>query len=117
MTWRVGHKLGRTLYDGDALVGLVDTAEQASAIVTAMNVVPKMPRTIGRDELIIDAVTRIAQKACRNGESGAREWPSLYELPYVPAWRCVGETYLAELRAALYATHIVDTVLANGGDK
>ena len=37
MSWRVGTKLGRTLYRGDQLVGLVDSAEIAAEIVRAMN--------------------------------------------------------------------------------
>jgi hypothetical protein len=35
--WRVGKKLGRTLYRDDSLVGLVDTADDAAEIVQAMN--------------------------------------------------------------------------------
>jgi hypothetical protein len=35
--WRVGRKLGRTLYLNNKLVGLVDTPELAMAIVAAMN--------------------------------------------------------------------------------
>lgn len=35
--WRVGRKLGRTLYRDEQFVGLVDTAEIASEIVEAMN--------------------------------------------------------------------------------
>lgn len=34
---RVGLKVGRTLYDGDKLVGLVDTPELACEIVAAVN--------------------------------------------------------------------------------
>lgn len=37
MTWRVGKKLGRTLYDGETLVGLMDTQELAASVVTAVN--------------------------------------------------------------------------------
>jgi hypothetical protein len=37
MTWRVGRKLGRTLYRDEVLVGMVDTPEIATAIVDAMN--------------------------------------------------------------------------------
>lgn len=37
MTWRVGTKLGRTLYRDEALVGMVDSPEIAAAIVEAMN--------------------------------------------------------------------------------
>jgi len=32
-TWRVGRKLGRTLYKDDVVVGMVDTPELASEIV------------------------------------------------------------------------------------
>ena len=35
-TWRVGRKLGRTLYKDDACVGIVDTPELAAEIVKAM---------------------------------------------------------------------------------
>ena len=37
MSWRVGTKLGRTLYVDDLCVGMVDTPELAAAIVAAMN--------------------------------------------------------------------------------
>lgn len=36
-TWRVGRKLGRTLYVDDQVVGMVDTPELAARIVAAMN--------------------------------------------------------------------------------
>ena len=36
-TWRVGRKLGRTLYKDDACVGMVDTPELATLIVETMN--------------------------------------------------------------------------------
>lgn len=35
--WRVGTKLGRTLYRDDQCVGMVDTRELAAEIVAAMN--------------------------------------------------------------------------------
>jgi hypothetical protein len=35
--WRVGKKLGRTLYINDQVIGMVDTVEIAKAIVAAMN--------------------------------------------------------------------------------
>lgn len=35
--WRVGRKLGRTIYKDDAIVGLVDTPELAAEIVARMN--------------------------------------------------------------------------------
>lgn len=36
-TWRVGRKVGRTIYDGDALIGVMDTAELAEKVVRAVN--------------------------------------------------------------------------------
>lgn len=38
-TWRVGTKLGRTLYKDNELVGLMDTPELARAVVAALNLV------------------------------------------------------------------------------
>jgi hypothetical protein len=38
--WRVGRKLGRTLYVDDVCVGMVDTASLAEEIVGAMNGTP-----------------------------------------------------------------------------
>ena len=35
--WRVGRKVGRTIYRHGQLVGLVDTAAMAAEIVEAMN--------------------------------------------------------------------------------
>lgn len=35
--WRVGRKLGRTLYRDDICVGMVDNPELAAEIVEAMN--------------------------------------------------------------------------------
>lgn len=50
MSWRIGTKLGRTLYRDEVLVGMVDTPEIAATIVDAMNArdnelvpVPGMP--------------------------------------------------------------------------
>ena len=36
-TWRVGGKLGRTLYKNGACVGMVDSPELATEIVRALN--------------------------------------------------------------------------------
>jgi hypothetical protein len=37
MTWRVGQKLGRSLYRDEVFVGIVDTRELAEEIVARMN--------------------------------------------------------------------------------
>lgn len=41
--WRVGRKVGRTLYVDDKLVGMVDTPEIAAQIAAAMNNHGKCP--------------------------------------------------------------------------
>lgn len=38
--WRVGRKLGRTLYVGEGLVGIMDTPALAASVVAAMNEAP-----------------------------------------------------------------------------
>lgn len=36
--WRTGRKVGRTIYDAkDRLIGMMDTSEDAAAVVLAMN--------------------------------------------------------------------------------
>lgn len=35
--WRVGRSVGRTVYEGDKLIGLMDTPEQAATVVEAVN--------------------------------------------------------------------------------
>jgi hypothetical protein len=42
--WRVGRKLGRTLYKEDACVGMVDTPELATEIVARMNEIARPSR-------------------------------------------------------------------------
>lgn len=36
-TYRVGNKLGRTVYRNDKLIGVMDTAEDAALVVEALN--------------------------------------------------------------------------------
>ncbi len=40
--WRVGRKLGRTLYIGDDLVGMMDSPQLADFVVTAVNEAARM---------------------------------------------------------------------------
>lgn len=54
-TWRVGRKLGRTLYVDDVCVGMVDTRALAESIVDAM----------GLDRQFVDAVSRVDGPALR----------------------------------------------------
>lgn len=52
-------------------------------------------------EALVIAIARIAQKACRNGEAGSREWPALAELPMRESWRCIGEDYADSVMATM----------------
>lgn len=36
-TWRIGRKVGRTLYRNDELVGVMDTPELAAQVVAALD--------------------------------------------------------------------------------
>ncbi len=47
------------------------------------------------------AITRIAQVACRNGESGDRKWPPLHTLAHLESWSMVGEQYAREMMTDL----------------
>jgi hypothetical protein len=47
MAWRVGRKLGRTVYDGDQLIGVMDTPELAETVVAAINQVGALPQAGG----------------------------------------------------------------------
>lgn len=40
-SWRIGRKLGRTLYRDEVCVGMVDTPELAAEIVEKMNALPQ----------------------------------------------------------------------------
>jgi hypothetical protein len=66
--WRVGQKLGRTLYRQDRCVGMVDTPELASEIVAAMNGAAPNDR-----ESIAKALSR---EANRIFNKQARDFPS-----------------------------------------
>jgi hypothetical protein len=47
--------------------------------------------------LLTGAITRIAQHACRQGESNSRSWPSLNTLPEPKSWEMVGKKYAREI--------------------
>lgn len=59
MTWRVGRKVGRTIYDGDKLIGLMDTKEQAMLVVLAVN-------QLGKEESVSASVPHALQEKCVN---------------------------------------------------
>ncbi len=45
--WRAGRQVGRTLYVGDALIGMVDTPELAAQVVTAVNAHEGLVKALG----------------------------------------------------------------------
>ncbi len=110
--WRVGYQTHRTIYRDEVLVGMFDSAEVAREVIEALNREPaKLPLDAGREGVLVDAIARIAQIACRNGESGGRTWRPLTELPFYESWRCVGETYAPSLRIALRAIDIAEATV------
>jgi len=42
-SWRVGRKVGRTIYNDDILIGVMDTPELAEMVVNALNLFADMP--------------------------------------------------------------------------
>ncbi len=53
------------------------------------------------EAILARAITKIAHKACRNGEAGARAWPPLSDLPEPDTWKCVGEIYAPQIAAEI----------------
>jgi hypothetical protein len=60
-------------------------------------------------QALANIITRVAQHACRQGESGNRCWPPLQRLPLLESWRCVGEEYADDALAELMAAAMVST--------
>jgi hypothetical protein len=73
MKWRVGRKLGRTLYRGDQVVGMVDTPELAADIVAAMNGsdAQELIRLRGRLERDLESFESIIDSLSRDFKDGA----------------------------------------------
>ena len=68
-----------------------------------------MSRTV--HDVLSDAFTKVAQKACRNGEKDTREWPPLHALPAPESWRMVGDQYAREVLAEIGVV-LLQTTLA-----
>jgi len=90
--WRVGSSVGRTLYIGDRLVGLMDTAELAKQVVMAVNAAP----TVYAEDLSIEFYDPPGALAHENYGRGVRvthiETDTVWELmellqAHVAAWR------------------------------
>lgn len=59
--YRVGRKLGRTLYRGDQLIGIMDTAEDAALVVASLNASPPTAAPVlSRHVLSADERTALA---------------------------------------------------------
>lgn len=53
------------------------------------------------EAILARAITKIAHKACRNGENGWRAWPNLADLPEPEGWKIVGEIYAPQIAAEI----------------
>jgi hypothetical protein len=66
--WRVGRKVGRTIYDGDTLVGMMDTPELAALVVHALCIEPKSDAAavieLKRENAAIRAVMNATSAEC-----------------------------------------------------
>jgi hypothetical protein len=60
-----------------------------------------MPVPTDLEGILTEAFTRVAQHACRQGESGDRCWPPLKKLPVLKSWEEVGQQYAREFAAEL----------------
>lgn len=75
--WRVGTKLGRTLYENDRVVGMVDTPEIAARIVNTMNAATPfttaaLPSAVpNRVTELVSAHSSVAFEITRRAESEA----------------------------------------------
>jgi len=69
-----------------------------------------MSNSMSLEELLTRAFTRVAQHACRQGEKGERQWPSLSELPAPQSWDVVGRQYARE-----FAIELVEHYYRTGG--
>jgi hypothetical protein len=73
--WRVGRKLGRTLYLNDQCVGMVDTPEMAADIVAAMNAIPRCVRC-GAPYDNTGACSRRLAGPCQGGMGEYQPYPT-----------------------------------------
>jgi hypothetical protein len=65
VTWRVGRKLGRTLYRDEVCVGILDTPEMAAEFVTAMNDLSLLRALLARaydDDVYVVEARKILQR-------------------------------------------------------
>lgn len=56
--------------------------------------------------ILENAITRIAQHACRQGEAGSRAWPPLEELPLRESWAMVGKQYASTVLEDIAALNV-----------
>ena len=66
---------------------------------------PKVSKEQTLDLALSRAFTRVAQHACRMGESGNRAWPPLSELPDPDSWKMVGRKYAIEFAIEMMAIY------------
>lgn len=78
-------------------------SEQVAELESRVKFLEEM-QTKDIEHILEDVISRIAQHACRQGESGGRSWPPLHTLPFMSSWKNVGETYAKEVAMAILAT-------------
>jgi hypothetical protein len=75
-------------------------------VITPVQAAPpsslRLPPQTNLEELLVVAFSRVAQHACRQGESGNRCWPPLTDLPALKSWEEVGEQYAREFATELF---------------
>lgn len=60
-TWRVGRKVGRTVYQDDELIGVMDTAELAEKVVRAVNLADAQLEVEAQVEAVGEPFERTAE--------------------------------------------------------
>lgn len=68
--WRVGRKVGRTIYQGDTLIGMMDTPELARRVVDAVNADQHFERFGITDEFY--------EELSHDQQEAVCEWPDLF---------------------------------------
>lgn len=75
-------------------------------------VLDRMWKMTSLEIILARAITKIAHKACRNGEAGTRAWPNLDDLPEPKSWQCVGDKYAPQVAAEVLAEFFPNLRLA-----
>lgn len=105
MTWRVGTKLGRTLYRDEVLVGMVDTPEIAAEIVAAVYAVDEGRKFWDHVDSGQPAIEREKETAARLAAANAEVERLRVELKGAHHWEQQYTRENTELKADLATAH------------